>query len=120
MQVISSLIILWIPTKFSWMRASCRFIFLQSGFESKKMLVMMFFCFDFCFASPKEDLKIICDTPAQYKEWSTTLKELAKMFETTPRDGIETREVTFVVYVFFFFFFMLVCFRLLSSVCKWL
>jgi len=40
----------------------------------------------------KDDLRIICDTPQQFKEWSATLKELAKMFETTPRDGIETRE----------------------------
>jgi len=41
----------------------------------------------------KDDLKIVCDTKQQFQEWATTLRELCKMFETLPRDGIETREI---------------------------
>ena len=43
-------------------------------------------------ANSRDDLKIVCDTPQQFKEWSATIRELAKVFETTPRDGMETRE----------------------------
>merc|ERR1711916_400402 len=28
----------------------------------------------------------------QWREWLTTIRELCKMFETTPRDGIESKE----------------------------
>lgn len=43
-------------------------------------------------AEKKEDLKIICDNKEQFKEWSTTLKGLASVFETTPRDHLGSRE----------------------------
>lgn len=43
-------------------------------------------------AQPKENLKIVCDTAAQYKTWHGTIVQLAKVFETTSREGISTKE----------------------------
>merc|ERR1711991_637931 len=40
----------------------------------------------------KDDLKIVCDTQTQFKEWLTTITELSRMFERTPRDGIESKD----------------------------
>jgi hypothetical protein len=72
----------------------------------------------------KDDLKIVCDTQTQFKEWLTTITELARMFERTPRDGIATKDeveahiaqvqkdlplgkLLLFIIIFFFFFFCL-------------
>jgi len=40
----------------------------------------------------KESLRIQCDSAAQFKEWLNVVVSLCKVFETTPRDQMHSRE----------------------------